>query len=53
MDVGWWTGEGGGRWVQGGREGRVEVGGCRTVDRGGRREVDVGWLRGEGGGRWM
>ena len=34
MDVGRWRGEGGGRWVQGGGEGRKEVGGCRTVERG-------------------
>ena len=37
MDVGRWRGEGGGRWVQGSGQGREEVGGCRTVERGGRR----------------
>ena len=37
MGAGWWKGEGVGRWVQGGGEGREEVGGCRVVERGGRR----------------
>ena len=37
MDVGWLRGEGGGRWVQDGGQGREEVGGCRVVERGGRR----------------
>ena len=37
MGAEWWTGEGGGRWMQDGGEEREEVGGCRVVERGGRR----------------